>query len=80
MTRAVKLSEAQRRGLRFLTKPWKAAWWAGKPHAGWPRELNARSFDALRELRLIAVSKGHGFARTVTLTDAGRLALKDEGE
>lgn len=72
----MKLTEAQRRGLEFLAiAPWSAAWWGGKPHTGWPKELNARTYDKLASLGLVGWEAKSDFHRTVKITSAGRKAL-----
>lgn len=74
-----RLTEAQKRGLRFLAKePWKSQWWGGKPYCGWPKELNGKSLEKLREYRFV-VGSHSGFTNTFTITDAGRRALKSSG-
>ena len=72
----MKLSKAQRRGLEFLASgPWSAPWWGGKPHGGWPAELNASTYDKLVSLGFVGwVAKG-AFNRTVKITPEGRTAL-----
>lgn len=71
------LSKSQRSGLEFLAdKPWSAKWWGGKPHGGWPKELNARAYDKLVSLGFVVWLGARGpFDRTVKITEAGRRAL-----
>lgn len=83
MADRVKLTEAQKRGLEFLANtPWVSPWWGGKPHAGWPKELNERSHDKLISLGLIGWVNGGNYLRKVMITPAGRalLASNAKGE
>jgi hypothetical protein len=70
------LSPSQRRALEFLARaPWTAAWWGGKPHGSWPKELNARTYDKLVALGFIGWGAKGAFDRTVKITASGRAAL-----
>lgn len=72
----MKISESQRRALEFLAAaPWTTAWWGGKPHGSWPKELNARTYDKLVSLGFISWGAKGAFDRTVKITPAGRAAL-----
>lgn len=75
-----RLSEAQRKGLEFLSvSPWEAAWWGGKPHGSWPKKLSLRVYSNLIAKGFIANRHTGAFKHTVCLTPAGRAALR-EGE
>lgn len=72
----MKLTPKRRAALEFLASgPWTAAWWGAMPHAGWPKEMNGRTFDDLFSAKLVTIVQGERFDKTVKITEAGRQAL-----
>ena len=73
----VKLTKKQREALQWLDGhgTWTTPWWGARPYTRWPKELPARTFDALRAANLVAIKPGKGFNRSVVITEAGRQAI-----
>ena len=73
----MKLTAKQHEALEWLSKNgrWTDAWWGGRPHSGWPKEMSARTFDSLLRMKLIRTRMGERFERTVQITRLGQEAL-----
>lgn len=79
--KGVRLSEAQVRALEFLAiAPWISAWWGGKPHGGWPKEMNARTYNKLIADGLVGWVEQGNFRRKIMVTPAGRSASLMKGK
>lgn len=72
------LTKPQKTALEALLRAsWVASWWGGKPHGRWPTYMSSRTFEKLLELRFVRIEHGGRFDRIVTVTEAGRAALKE---
>lgn len=56
---------------------WKTAWWGGKPHGRWPREMSGATLERLRNQGFaVLLDCRTPFLRVVRITSAGREALE----
>ena len=73
----MKLTKKQREALQWLDGhgPWTTPWWGGRPFTRWPKELPARTFDALSAANLVAIKPRKWADQSVVITEAGRQAI-----
>jgi hypothetical protein len=72
----MKLKPKQREALEWLSKqPWRAAWWGGKPHGRWPKEMSPQTYYSLSHKKLVETRAGEWADQIVSISDAGKAAL-----
>ncbi len=72
----MKLTVKQREALEWLSnEPWVTPWWGGKPHAGWPKQMPAQTYNSLSLAKLVRSAPGTWSEKKVEITQAGRDAL-----
>jgi|HubBroStandDraft_6_1064221.scaffolds.fasta_scaffold538168_2 hypothetical protein len=72
------MTKKERVALAWLaTGEWRTAWWGGKPHGKWPREMSGATLDRLRNQGFAGLlDTRNPFHRVVRITSAGRKALE----
>jgi len=74
-----KLRPKQIDALRWLMsqpKGWRAPWWGGRPHSGWPKQMPPQTYNSLLLAGYIKTFSGSWPERTVMITSAGEEALR----
>lgn len=76
----MKLRTKQLEALEWLATsgPWKAAWWGGRPHGSWPKQMGPQTYNSLSLAKLIRTENGRWAEKEVFITAAGVAVIAQE--